>query len=238
MAKRQIVNSYKEVLQELSIRMGKIVTPHDLFEVGLTQIKRIDNGSIRVRWKELVDSIQNPYSKIDISVRSHGRNGSGSNDLLVILKKVFEKDFKIDSTNNAAPAQILRNAFNEEYQDYQISHVFEERTNNPLLFTAPWMICYTPKIIDPFTGHETKGFPEFKEEFIDWAFRANKVYIDEYNEIIFQYWKKLKSVLNTTTHDKKFKDHMVAVLAPIHKNAEKLSKTDRMNYYLTEFEKI
>ena len=100
------------------------------------------------------------------------------------------------------------------------------------------MICYTPKIIDPFTGHETKGFPEFRDEFIDWAFKVNRKYIDEYNDIILQYWKKLKSVLSANSYDEKIQKHMIATLAPIHKDAEKRSKTGRVDYYHTEFKKI
>ena len=158
--------------------------------------------------------------------------------MLEVLQSVFNREFTIDPSNNLGPNRILKNAFNEEYQDYQISHVFEERTNNPLLFTAPWMICYTPKIIDPFTGHETKGFPGFRDEFIGWAFDVNKEYIDEYNEIIQPYWKKLKSVLSANSYEEKFQKHMIATLAPILKEAESLSKTERVDYCQTEFKKI
>ena len=238
MAKKQLVNSYTEVLDALSKRIGKTITPHDLFEIGMGHVKRIEDTQIHNGWKALVDNVCNPNSNAEVSVRSHGRNASGSDELLSVLEAVFDREFIIDKTNNQGPSSILKKAFDEEYQDYQISHVFEERTNNPLLFTAPWMICYTPKIIDPFTGHETKGFPEFREEFIDWAFSVNKEYIDDYNEIIRPYWRKLKSVLNANGYEEKFQKHMIATLAPILRDAEKLSKTDRIQYYLDRFAKI
>ena len=57
------------------------------------------------------------------------------------------------------------------------------------LFEAPWNICFTPKIIDPFTGHEAKGDlpPEFKEYFIRYAQKKYKKYINDYNSIIESY---------------------------------------------------
>lgn len=47
------------------------------------------------------------------------------------------------------------------------------------MFEAPWNICYTPKIIDPFTGHESKGdLPEeFQEYFLKYAQKKYKKYI-------------------------------------------------------------
>ena len=42
-------------------------------------------------------------------------------------------------------------------QNYQCSHVFDDRTKNPLLFEAVWNMVLTPKMIDPLTGHETSG---------------------------------------------------------------------------------
>lgn len=238
MEKKQIVNSYTEVLDALSNRIGQTITPRDLFEIGMGHIMRIEDIQIHDGWKILVDNVCNPNPNAEVLVRSHGRNAKGSDILLEVLQSVFDREFTIDPSNNLGPNRILKNAFNEEYQDYQISHVFEERTNNPLLFTAPWMVCYTPKIIDPFTGHETKGFPGFRNEFIDWAFSVNKEYIDEYNEIIRPYWERLKSVLNAYSYEEKFQKHMIATLAPILKDAEMLSKTKRVDYYLTEFKKI
>lgn len=233
-----MVNSYNEIFASLSKKTGTKIEPHDLFEIGMGKIKRIDDTQIRNGWKTLLDNVRNHSSNAEVFVRNHGRNGNGKEKLIEVLEKVFDRSFSIDTSNNSHPKRILKNAFNEEYQDYQISHIFEERTNNPLLFTAPWMICYTPKIIDPFTGHETKGFPGFRNEFIDWAFSVNKEYIDEYNEIIRPYWKELKNVLSANGYEEKFQKHMIATLAPILKDAEILSKTDRVQYYHTEFNKI
>jgi hypothetical protein len=42
-------------------------------------------------------------------------------------------------------------------RNYQCSHVFDDRTKNPLLFEAVWNVVLTPKMNDPLTGHETSG---------------------------------------------------------------------------------
>lgn len=54
------------------------------------------------------------------------------------------------------------------------------------LFEAPWNICYTPKIMDPFTGHETKGtWPqEYQQLFLSKAADLYRPFIDDYNNLI------------------------------------------------------
>ena len=236
---KKVVNSYSEVFKVLSEHIKVKIEPKDLFEVGLNQIKRVDDAKIEKGWKELIKRINDSSSKSEVFVRSHGRNGSGSDDLLILLKDVFGRSFEIDRSNNAAPKRILEDAFEDiTYQDYQISHIFEERTNNPLLFGAPWMICYTPKIIDPFTGHESNGFPGFRVEFVKWAYEVNSKYIDEYNDLITKtYWPRLKGLFDgpNNVFDKKFKEHMIVALAPIIEDTEKLSKKDRFKKYVDLF---
>ena len=77
---------------------------------------------------------------------------------------------------------------NKDIYNYQVSHIWG-RTKNIFLFEAPWNVCYTPKIIDPFTGHETKGdLPsDFQKYFIRFAQKKYKKYIEDYNRIIESY---------------------------------------------------
>ena len=77
---------------------------------------------------------------------------------------------------------------NKDIYNYQISHIWGQ-TKNVFLFEAPWNVCYTPKIIDPFTGHETKGdLPEvFKRAFLGYAQKKYKRFIIDYNNIIQSY---------------------------------------------------
>lgn len=57
------------------------------------------------------------------------------------------------------------------------------------MFEAPWNICYTPKLIDPFTGHETKGaWPaEYQKLFTAHAYSKYKAFIDDYNQLLIDY---------------------------------------------------
>jgi len=237
----KVKNSYEEVFKALSEQKGVEIKPEDLFEVGLDQIIRIDDTTIREGWKNLIENM-NSSSNEKVFVRSHGRNGSGSEPLLQLLEAVFGRSFCSDPSNNSKPKSILKNAFkNIVYQDYQISHIFEERTNNPLLFGAPWMVCYTPKIIDPFTGHESQGFPEFREKFVKWAYNKNEEYIKKYNDLIKNdYWPKLKSEFENPhyDYDEKFKTHMIAALAPIVLDYELQSRNDRIKNYKKMFDDI
>lgn len=71
---------------------------------------------------------------------------------------------------------------------FTVSHVFGNRTKNPLLFTAAWNIVLTPNLIDPFTNEENHyEFAErFKEEFRA-RIRESEVVrrcINEYNAFI------------------------------------------------------
>jgi hypothetical protein len=75
---------------------------------------------------------------------------------------------------------------NKNLLNYQVSHIFDNTTKNPLLFECPWNVMFTPKIIDPFTGHETKGIwpKEFQKLIIDKAKSKYQKYISDYNQII------------------------------------------------------
>ena len=236
---KDVVNSYVEVMCALSRKIGKTIEPKDLFEAGLDQIKLINDANNE--WKSLVENVFDTNSTKEVYVRSHGRNGGGSDKLCDVLEYVFGRTFSIDKSNNAEPKRILKRAFNDiDCQDYQISHIFEERTNNPLLFGAPWMICYTPKIIDPFTGHESQGFPMFREAFVNKVYSHNEAFINEYNKIVREKcWPKLKEYFESGlfADDTNFKNHMIVTLAPIEVNIEKLPKAERINRYLEAFNK-
>lgn len=60
------------------------------------------------------------------------------------------------------------------------------RTKNIYLFTAPWNVLFVPRIIDPLTGHESKGRLQenFQKQFNDLIFSKYSGYIKDYNKII------------------------------------------------------
>lgn len=235
-----MIDSYEQVLNELSSNIGKEVTIDQLFESGMNKIIRINKEKIKTEWEELKDKIKN--NKGDVYVRSHGHNATGNDKLKSLLKGVFEREFKTDSDNNSKPKSLLKRCCGDGYQNYQISHIFEERTNNPFLFTAPWMVCFTPKIIDPFTGHESKGYPELRVKFTQWAYNTNEEYIEDYNILIRPYWEKLKEIFNPDNTndeeykcDEKFKERMIIALAPINLDYELLDPENKKNGYIGDF---
>ena len=111
-------------------------------------------------------------------------------------KYVFKNEnVKKDPSNNDRPQANVRKMTgltrNKDIYNYQVSHIWGH-TKNIFLFEAPWNICYTPKIIDPFTGHETKGdLPsEFQDYFIKFVQNKYRSYINDYNKIISNYKRK------------------------------------------------
>lgn len=234
----EMIDSYEEVLNELSSKIGKKITIDQLFESGMNKIIRIDKERIKTEWEKLKGRINNKEE--NVYVRSHGRNASGNEKLKSVLKIVFGMEFKTDSDNNSKPKSLLKRCCGDEYQNYQISHIFEERTNNPFLFTAPWMVCFTPKIIDPFTGHESKGYPKLRVKFTQWAYNTNKEYIEDYNILILSYWKKLKALFDKgqDEYDEKFKERMIIALAPINLDYELRDPENKKNGYIDDFNEL
>ena len=74
---------------------------------------------------------------------------------------------------------------NNDIYNYQVSHIWGH-TKNIFMFEAPWTICYIPKIIAPFTGHETRGIwpAEYQKRFIAKASELYQPFIDEYNQLL------------------------------------------------------
>ena len=126
-------------------------------------------------------------------IRGYGRDAHGTQLFIDFYRFVFNNSHvKKDSTNNYKPQSNLKKLTgltrNKDIYNYQVSHIWG-RTKNIFLFEAPWNVCYTPKIIDPFTGHETKGdLPsDFQKYFIQSAQKKYKKYIEDYNRIIESY---------------------------------------------------
>ncbi len=106
------------------------------------------------------------------------------------MYKILLKNNNIqkDSSNNSEPTKLLREITGfsksikndtddkEKIINYQVSHIFG-RTKNPFLFTAPWNIVWHPRILDPFTGHESKGAnaDKYKFEFLKHSKKCIKI---------------------------------------------------------------
>ena len=105
-----------------------------------------------------------------LAIRKYSSSNSKSKLFIELYRKLFKNvDVKFES--NAKPklnfrlaakcemfsAKYIGNETNTVLKNYVCSHVFDNRTQNPLLFEAVWNIVLTPKMIDPLTGNETKG---------------------------------------------------------------------------------
>ena len=114
-----------------------------------------------------------------VYVRTFGDKGKSETKLLLecFYKYVFDnfdnkEVISFDPSNNSAPSATLNKytkyTKNKSHKsknilsNYQVSHIFG-KTLNCYAFTAPWNIVYLPKILDPFTGHESSG--ELTEQF-------------------------------------------------------------------------
>lgn len=183
---RPVHDSYQRFFQEY-------LTKERFFEFGVKEIIYGDLGKVRDSWNALKYRIVNGGDKVYI--RGFGRNASGSQLYLDFYKYLFPKAVvEIDPTNNYAPTTTIKEMTGYAKQEsrkytrimnYQVSHVFG-RTKNVYLFTAPWNIVYLPKLLDPLTGHESKGVwaEEFTSIFQRQIFEKFEEHIGDYNELV------------------------------------------------------
>ena len=152
-------NEYKDGYTEFFKRFN--IVPDQLLEFAREHIILIDEKKAYQNWNLLKENINNENQ--DVYVRSYGRNGKGNHLYMKLYKELFKCNVKIDPSNNTQPTKLLEDL--TEYTkkgktanliNYQVSHIFGN-TKNPYTFCSPWNIAFIPKILDPFTGHESKG---------------------------------------------------------------------------------
>lgn len=191
-------DSYKIFFEYFKIDFKEVIN----FGVEIDTIYP-DPDEIQTEWKKLVDSIT---SGEEVYIRGYGRDAHGTDlfkELYIIL--LGNQKIKKDSTNNAKPTQLLQritsfsktikkdNGKRKKINNYQVTHIFG-RTKNPFLFTAPWNLVWKSKILDPFTGHESKGesTDEYKIVFQEKAKKLYADFITEYNELAAEYFSPEK----------------------------------------------
>jgi len=209
----------------------------DIIEFGV-EIDTIypDPIKIKTEWIDLINSIENNGN---VYIRGYGRDAHGTalyQEFYRIL--LNNENIKKDPSNNDNPTRLLQNITKysktikkdsiakERISNYQVSHIFG-RTKNPFLFTAPWNIVWKSKLLDPFTGHESKGENtiKYKKAFLHKSKELYSEYISEYNQLVYRYFSidKLEKAFNlmSTNLDtsqkifKKFKVDAVNELKPI-----------------------
>jgi hypothetical protein len=194
-------DSYEKFLEGMEIDRDKFI------KWGLDSIIYIE-ADIESTWKKIIREEYWKGNKKDVVkyksfIRVYGRNAAGTPYFIELNKRILKVISGIDayvvkdSSNNSKPPALLKemtgcqrneaSSRRTPIYNYQVSHIFG-RTKNVLLFTAPWNVCYTPKIIDPLTGHETykesKIVKEFKKAWGESVFKKFEYYINEYNKIL------------------------------------------------------
>lgn len=208
-------DSYYDFMSHFNIK------PKELFEWGMKAIIFPSDKMVESEWANLKYRI---FNDKEVFIRGYGRDAHGTKSYIDFYEYLIKNSHvKKDPTNNNKPQANIRKMTgltrNKDIYNYQVSHIWG-RTKNIFLFEAPWNICYIPKIIDPFTGHETKGdLPvEFQDYLISFSQKKYKKYIDDYNSIILEY--DIKSALSdfckrNEIDDERFISDCLEELSPI-----------------------
>ena len=162
----------------------------DFFQWGISATVFPPYDKVKEKWYDLKERITNNGT---VYIRGYGRDAVGTKLYIGLYKKMFGNDnIKKDPSNNSAPQNMLQcvtgQKRNKDIYNYQVSHIWGH-TKNIFMFEAPWNICYTPKIMDPFTGHEAMGeLPdEYKKLFIEKATALYRPFVEDYNTSITKY---------------------------------------------------
>lgn len=215
-------DSYQVFLDDFNINKK------DLYDWGISATVFPDVATVTAAWNDLKKRI---LCDETVYIRGYGRNARGTQlykDLYIHLFK--NSHIEEDPTNNAIPQRHIQRLTglqrNSDVYNYQVSHIWGH-TKNVFLFEAPWNICYTPKLIDPFTGHEAKGnWPaEYQSLLLKHAYTTYKTFIDDYNQLLISYDVANKinqylQILQTSSYltrqqFARFKNDVLSEFAPI-----------------------
>ncbi len=178
------MDSYIEFLNHFNIATD------EFFKYGIEATIFPQEPKVAAEWDFLKKRL---FNNEQVYIRGYGRDAHGTQLYKNLYIALFNNhNIEKDPSNNTVPhRQIVRltdKRVNREIYNYQVSHIWGH-TKNPLMFEAPWNICYTPKLFDPFTGHEAGGTlpAEYKCIFLAKAHELYQTYIDEYNELLIKY---------------------------------------------------
>lgn len=175
------MDAYELFFREFGIKKDQLIS------WGIRNTIFIPDNKVNLYWNDLLNRIS---SNKKVYIRAYGRNGHAT-DIYIKFYQFLLKNINVreDPTNNSRPRAILEKALglkhNKEIFNYQVSHIFG-KTKNIFLFEAPWNFCFVPKIMDPFTGHESKGniTADYIKEFTQVSYTKFEHYIEQYNNIV------------------------------------------------------
>lgn len=229
-----IIDSYERFITRFNIQK------EDLFEFGLRETILPPLDQVEKHWEDLKKRI---HSNDIVTIRGYGRDAKGTSLYIGLYKYLFDNNnVKKDSTNNAVPHRLIENMTgykrNKNLLNYQVSHIFG-KTKNIYLFEAPWNIALVPKLIDPFTGHESKGIwpKEYQSRFLAFAREKYAQFIEDYNCLITdsiivnriqQYIRLLKNQEGETKEILQFERDSLNELCEIELNGNGVSFTGQV----------
>jgi hypothetical protein len=217
-----MIDGYKVFMDRFNI------TEDQMIDFGIKETIFIPKDTAYAEWQLLKERVITGIDKVYI--RGYGRDAKGTELYINLYNELFgHEKFIKDPTNNAEPTKLLKmmTGFSRQektttkykrIRNYQVSHIFG-RTKNPFCFTAPWNIVYVPKIMDPFTGHESKGrlTEAFQEQFLKKFYYYYEDYILEFNEIMHVLEPRLMHYLaeKEDVVTVKFKEDAIHQFSPI-----------------------
>lgn len=148
------IDSYQQFCDDFHI------TPDELYQFGIRRSIFATPEEAWNQWQSIKRALQ---GEGELKIRKYGR--AESNPFISMYKQIFpQAQISIDANGNSSPRAIIQKVTNRAINDtifnFEVSHVFGY-TKNPLLFNAAWNFFFCPKLIDPFTGHTSKGrWPE------------------------------------------------------------------------------
>ncbi|MBU9738464.1 hypothetical protein [Diplocloster agilis] len=175
------IDSYQEFLTHFGIDRTSF------FEWGIASTIFPPIDKVAYEWEDLKKRIFNNQT---VYIRGYGRDAHGTQLYKDLYAKLLNNaNIEKDPANNAVPHKLIQRITglkrNKDIYNYQVSHIWGH-TKNVFMFESPWNICYTPKIMDPFTGHETQGIwpAEYQKLFIAKANELYRPFVDEYNQLL------------------------------------------------------
>lgn len=178
-------------------------------------LSRIDSN------RALTQSEQDIPDECQVYVRGAKKQKERQNEIQEFIRRFVGIRVNLDPNDNQKPTHLLEvttgRRLKSDIRNYQVAHIFEGRTSNPYLFCAPWMTCFVPRIIDPFTGDECPGYGHLRKKFIKEGYKRAEKYIIQYNNNLSTLYKSLdgdKSVFELSKN-KRGRNALIVAFSPI-----------------------
>ena len=176
---RNYIESYSEFFARFNINEDELV------QYGFSKSIFVSADAALNRWHILCEDLLNDRP---VYIRADPRG---------IWREFYRRVFNnnhvlVDQDGNTEPISVMSRATNHttrpasfpecvELKNYILSHVFDFRTMNPLLFSNPCNFAFTPSFIDPFTGKAAGNFAaRYRREFRQYA-------LEKYNQVYNEY---------------------------------------------------